>query len=552
MNDTARTGAYLGGAALLVALALMTGPTEKQPEQFDDQGQLFFEDFTDPLAAAELEVWSFDPESTEIRVFKVQKDERGVWTIPSHGGYPADAAQQMAKSAAMLVGLKKAAVVSDKKEEHKLFAVIDPTEESLETEGRGIKVSFRDSAEGQLASLIIGREKDMKPGEFYVRVPGKKRTYLAKIETELSTKFADWIETDLLQAKSWEIDDIVFDNYSIDEQRGVIVPGERIVVSKDESSKWVVAELEDGKETDEQKVRDITTALGEIKIVGVRRKPEGLTARLQTANGIDRMLLAQSLESKGFFMVSDGSLRSNEGDLIFETTKGVRYTLRFGEIAYGDGDAVTAGSDPKAPAGGEDGPQPLPASNRFLMVTAEFDPALLQQPNGFRMADEEWGKRATARAAIQGIVAAVDSYRLANENRYPESLQSLCEPQGDGDPLLKELQKDPWGNDFVLQQVGDTYAVVSFGADAKEGGDGIEMDIRSDAFAKEDDIQKVRDEWTAYDKKVEDGQAEADKLTKRFGPWYYVIDEELFAKLKPSREGLSKDKPAAEVGGEDK
>ena len=60
MNDTARTGAYLGGAALLVALALMTGPTEKQPEQFDDQGQLFFENFNDPLAAAELEVWSFD------------------------------------------------------------------------------------------------------------------------------------------------------------------------------------------------------------------------------------------------------------------------------------------------------------------------------------------------------------------------------------------------------------------------------------------------------------------------------------------------------------
>ena len=31
----------------------------------------------------------------------------------------------------------------------------------------------------------------------YVRVPGQKRTYAAKVNVELSTRFSDWIETNL-------------------------------------------------------------------------------------------------------------------------------------------------------------------------------------------------------------------------------------------------------------------------------------------------------------------------------------------------------------------
>ena len=34
------------------------------------------------------------------------------------------------------------------------------------------------------------------------------------------------------------------------------------------------------------------------------------------------------------------------------------------------------------------------------------------------------------------------------------------------------------------------------------------------------------------------------RLTKRFGPWYYVIDQSLFGKLKPKRADLVKPKSA--------
>jgi len=547
MNDFAKTGLFLGVAAALVVLANMSGPSTVTPELFSDEGELFFTDFTDPTAATELEVWQFDEETSELKPFSVKKDERSVWTIPSHYDYPADAKTRMAQSATMLVGLKKDRVVGDRKQDHALFGVVNPREENLETEGRGTLVTFKNSGGTKLAELIIGKEVESKVDHFYVRLPGKKRTYVASLDNQLSTKFADWIETDLLKASSYDIDQVIFDNYAVDEQRGAIVQGERIVTLKDDSSQWSVEGIQETEEPNTDKLNEVGTTLSEIKIVGVRRKPDGLTSRLQQAQGFDRMALIQHLQGKGYFLANDGKLVSNEGDLIFHTGKGVVYTLKFGEIAYGDGDAVTSGAEPETPAAGEDGPQPLAGNNRYLMVTAEFDESLLDKPEGSRWDEDELTKRRDARAAIQGITGAIDAFKLANEDQLPESLQELLEPAGEGQsPLLDELQKDPWEQDYVYQPADESYAVICYGDDGQEGGEGPAMDIRSDQFAQEDELTRINSDWKSFDSKVESGQKEAEQLSRRFGPWYYVIDEELFGKLKPKREDLVKQKEQEE------
>ena len=78
-------------------------------------------------------------------------------------------------------------------------------------------------------------------------------------------------------------------------------------------------------------------------------------------------------------------------------------------------------------------------------------------------------------------------------------------------------------------------------------GLGVETDIRSDMLQVEDDFAATNRKWDAFDKQVEDGNAKAEELSARFGPWYYVISEELFQKLKPSREDLVK-KPEDQGG----
>jgi hypothetical protein len=65
----------------------------------------------------------------------------------------------------------------------------------------------------------------------------------------------------------------------------------------------------------------------------------------------------------------------------------------------------------------------------------------------------------------------------------------------------------------------------------------------------EDELKKTADAWAEHDRKVEDGRKEAEKLNKRFGSWYYVIDGALFSKLKPKRADLVKPKAAEPAPG---
>lgn len=547
MNEFAKTGVIAGSAVVLAIVAGSLGPKEIKNDLFSDQGEVFFPQFTDPAAAVDLEVTEFDADKAEARKFAVRRDSQGRWTIPSHGNYPADAKDRMGKAAALLIGLKKEQCIGERAEDQIAFGVVDPLDAATDTAGRGTRVTMKDSAGNVLADLIVGKEIEKKLGVHYLRLPGKKRVYAAKLDGEVSTKFADWIETDLLKASSWDITKVTFDNYSVDEQRGGIVKGDVHVAMKDDAGKWTFAGLDQAKEEpNEDKLREVGDTLGQIKIVDVRAKPEGLTALLQQVTGFDRQLLIQALADKGFFLANDGKLYSNEGDLLFETRKGIRYTLRFGELVRGGGGAA-------APKDGE-APQAEAGNNRYLMVTAEFAEDVLKKPAGTRLPADQLDKRKEARDRIEAIQRAVEAYRAKHDNKLPESLAALTEKPAEGEPLLAELKQDPWENDYQLQIQGDTYAIVSFAADKTEGGEGQGADVRSDRLPFEDELRKTADAWTEHERKVEEGRKEADRLTRRFGPWYYVIDQALFAKLKPKREDLVKPKSApgnGEGGGEE-
>jgi hypothetical protein len=104
----------------------------------------------------------------------------------------------------------------------------------------------------------------------------------------------------------------------------------------------------------------------------VRPKPDGLTASLQRATGgisITNADLA-SLQSHGFYFTRDGRLVSNEGELQVHTKDGVLYTLRFGEVAFGQGTSLSAGDSVETKKPGQTG------ENRYLMISASLDPTV--------------------------------------------------------------------------------------------------------------------------------------------------------------------------------
>ena len=94
----------------------------------------------------------------------------------------------------------------------------------------------------------------------------------------------------------------------------------------------------------------------------------------------------------------------------------------------------------------------------------------------------------TTKALLAQVASQLEIFKLEH-GRFPDSLEDLVTmpnyitkpetwPQGG---YLKELPVDGWGNKLNYRRVTSTtqrgFDLVSFGADAKEGGEGMDADI---------------------------------------------------------------------------
>ena len=390
MSETQKTITFFGAGVLLLAVALLTAPRHVTPDVFMDRGEQFFADFTDPNVATTLEVIEFDEQTAAARPFKVTF-EGGKWTIPSHHGYPADGKDRLAKTAADIIEIRKDDYRSDNVSDHEACGVIDPLDEGATSlKGRGKRVTIKGKDDQVLADLIIGRKVEGKEKLYFVRAPAQKRVYVAQLDLEVSTKFEDWIERDLMELEKDEIQKVTLKDYSINERTGTINQrGTLILTKKDE--KWEADRMSSKQELETYKMNELVKTVDELSIVGVRPKPEGLSKSLQRSEEGTRLTQSDlmSLQSKGFFFSRKGNLLSNEGELEVETDDGVTYTLRFGEIVFGSGEAITAGSE------ASDDKDSGPGENRYLFLTTSYQasPSGPPEPRNtdfLNKAESEW------------------------------------------------------------------------------------------------------------------------------------------------------------------
>jgi Domain of unknown function (DUF4340) len=477
--------------ALMGAAVISTRDRTKTAADFDDQGKPFFDDFKDALACTDLEVVEFEPSTATASRFRVMfKDKR--WVIPSHYNYPADAKDRLSKTSAALMDLSRDTIRSDSPDAQEAMGVIDPLDAKVSTlQGRGKRITLRDASEKVLADIIIGNEikgterKDAGAMR-YVRVPGQKRTYGVKIKAEPSTRFADWIETNLLKVEAGKIRRVYFDNYKLQETADgmVMQPAEKITITrKDSTGPWTMAGLPDGQELVEDKLRSLTDALGDLKIVGVRPRPPGLKNLDQTDLKLSQMVML-SLQSKGYFLTRNRGLLSDQGEVLVSTDEGVVYTLRYGGPIFAEGDDLVIGKADDAE--NKDAPAKKDAKkatqeNRFLMVAVSFDPAMIPKP----------------------------------ESMEPKP---VVPPVGPVNIPDKPFAPDPSDPKYLAEQ-----------KEAKE---------------------KADREKTDYEKKIADGKKKVEELADRFGPWYYVTPGDSFRSINLDLAAITQPKKApGEAGG---
>ncbi len=311
MNETQKTATSVGVALTLVVLAWVTAPRTVTPGALQDRGKPFFPDLTDPNAATSLEVVEFDEQTSEPRPFKVL-NRNGRWTIPSRYDYPADGRTRLSQIAAGVIALKKDDVASENVADEERCGVLDPLDGTLPTQkGRGTRITVKGQNETVLADIIVGKPIEGRPYLRYVRIPGQKRTYVSNLaDLNVSTKFEDWIERDLLQVTRDEIDEIVIRNYSFDVKTGDQAIRETLVVRKKDKDEWVVDGMRPNERIDTFKLNLLVTKLDELTIADVLRKPPGITATLTAARPGAKLEPGdvRDLASKGFYFTREGQL----------------------------------------------------------------------------------------------------------------------------------------------------------------------------------------------------------------------------------------------------
>lgn len=608
MNESTRTLSYVGVAAVSVVLAAFLAPTNpKAPDEFADVGRPFYADFN-AADAKSLTVVSYNEDSTRSKVFNVEEKD-GKWVIGSHRNYPADGKDRLAKTAASIIGIKKEQFATKDPEEYAAMQVVDPLDEdSKKLKGRGQRVTLKDASGKVLADYIIGKRVPNRDSYYYVRNPGEKSVYMAKLTIDLSTKFADWIESDLLQLQGENLNEIVINKYSIDKKKRKIVGQEANILRRPKpADPWTLDGLDDTKEeVNQDEVRTMTTALSDLKILGVREKPEGLSADLKSDKGIALDVIAQNdLASKGFFFQPSGELVCSEGEMIPITDAGVAYTLRFGEVFLGSELEMETGleadqrkQDEKE--GKKDKAEEKGSTkSRYVFITAHFDPNSIgpkpeapgtaakkpekkpadakaeeekpaeEKPTEEKPAEDKPAeeKPKEDKSAEEKPAAEKPAEEKKPEEATPEEkpeakseepdkkgdCQDETEKKAEEPAAEKNAEEKPAATEPKEPAADEKPAAEAKPADAKKEtapaaaapkGPTPEEQAKADLLAA---TKKYQDDLKVYEEKVAKGQKKVKELNERFADWYYVISEENFLKLRLSRASLVKEKAKTEA-----
>jgi len=509
MNEATKTLIYLGvAAAILIAAIVDRSASQSGARAITASSEIdkpLFPEFEDPLTAKSLEIVTFDEGTAALKSFKVaQVGDR--WVVPSHGNYPADAENRLRDAASGLITLRAIDVATDLATEHAELGVIEPSSEKLKvgSEGVGTLVAMQDGKGKDLLRLVIGKAVAGAPDQRFVRRPNQDRVYVAKVDVEkLPAEFDQWIEKDLLKLNALDVSQLTIKDYSILPSRGgrysYFPRMEATVGWNSEAGNWDLvkllvragqalreSQLGEHEELNKQKLDEMKTALDDLKIVDVVRKPEGLGASL--TGGEDLLKYEAELETFGFLLVPRSGdkydIAASNGEVLVDMKDGVEYVLRFGKIQGGASDA-------------EEG-----KLNRFLFVTAQLAQSTLQAP---------------------------------------ELVPETTEPT---DPAAPEGGRESSGGGGADQDAsGAQEATEGAAGDAEKPAADKPASEDSEELARiKRENQRKLDEYNEKRRKAEQRVAE---LNARFADWYYVISEDVYKKIHLGRADIIKESAQA-------
>lgn len=575
-NESGKTIMYVAAAAIAAVVGISLAPAGPKATQDGIEtliGKEFYEKFTNPAEATSIEVIGYDPATATAIPFSIEY-QNGLWRIPTRYNYPVDAKDRLAKVAASIIGLKRESLAGRSESEQAEFQVLDPKSEKPDNlKGIGNRVTLRNGAT-VLADYIVGKQVPSRSGYYYVRKPDEKQTFIAKVELNLSTKFTDWIESDVLNVEGSHLTSLDIQKHTLELTRreAKIVGEERNLLTREKSSDpWKLDGLDDAaEEVNQDEVRKLVSALDDLKIVGVRPKPESLRQDLRSNEGIQLdQSVADDLSDRGFFVLPTRTggvqMVSKEGDLIAGTDQGVEYDMHFGSTFEGSEEEIELGfakkteeekpadadqkvEEPKDAAATDDKSAGTKKS-RFIYVTARVNPGLLGPQLEEPLKPEPPSDQPAEEAATPPKADEKTDEKSEDDNA-PEEKSTDEKSTENKDRATEEAPQAANPDDAAKEDAAKPEESAEDKPKEETPPEPPKQDPQAaydEALKKyEADKSKYEADLKTRETKLKEADEKVKALNARFADWYYVISAESFEVLRQGRATLVKPKTDAE------
>ena len=551
MSEQGKTILFLCIAFVSTIFAFAVSREAPEKTAADQIGQSLVA-IENPLEVARLRIVDFDSSGGEAEPFEVAKVE-GRFSIPSHENHPADQSDHLVDAVTGVNHAEILASVTDKAGNHGDFGVLDPTTGGLGRGAKGVgkRVTFQSAKGEPLADFIIGKKVAGSENQYYVRQASNDQVYTVVLEpTSLSTRFEDWIERDVLQFDPLELKNIAISDYTVLTQqqpvlgaeglgvativKGLEMEAEIILQYEQVDLQWKLEKLiafekgqpreeklSDDEQLNKQRLEEMKSALDDLRVVDVQRKPVGmgnsLAEFIQSSPGA-----VESLEEHGFFFrqvegpggTVQNVLLSNHGEINIGMNDGLKYVLRFGSVAgqeradisseqsssqEAETTEFTASNTDKEPVAGR--------TLRYLMATTQFDESLLNAP---------------------------EYAEVPPEQKPPAELpEKQTNENSDSDAGQQATALDVQTKGKVVEAIGSSEENTD--EENTEWQQNREAILAANARTKK-----------TYDDQVAAGKKRSAELNRRFGDWYYVIPDTTYQKIHLTMKDLIEKKPPAE------
>lgn len=420
MNELVKTSIFVGIATLFTIGAVASRPVLAPSNPEDEVGKPLFPEFTNPDQAASLSITKYDSEIVTLNTLTLEDSPTG-WIVSSEGGYPADASEQVRAAATALIDLKVIDAFDALPSQLAQFGLVKPDVETLDITDSNVGqlVVISDAEKRPLAELIIGKADEKQPELRFVRIPSRDRVYVVQLNAEaFPIEFKKWIDSDLLELNPFDVTQMTFGDYTAALLQGAGGSAridradrmEAVVDYSDIDNKWTLsslqlardgrlapAQLGPGEKLNDTALTAARTALDEMQLVDVVKKPAGLAENLKADAKLNNDGL-DTLFTNGFLPYGTNPMKliGDSGEVNIHTKDAVKYRLLFG----------------KQEDGGEEGPR------RFLMVQVEVDRAALPPPDMTAVPELKEGDGVDVQKLSEEIAAiklandrALDAYR---------------------------------------------------------------------------------------------------------------------------------------------